>query len=107
MALKYMDTFKKKEQDMYHMCSKKFFKSVVNLNALNFVDDIIEVMKALDDLVVSSARSEIFQDETWLKFKSSNQKENISEDIGGTEQPQVANHEYLGTFIYADGSRNN
>ena len=110
MAWNHMDTINKKEKDIW---SKKCVIHGVDLNALTFVDDIFEVIKTQYDLVVSSARSENFQDETRLKFKppkckimAMNQKENIADDIGGTKLLQVAEHEYLGTFISVDGSRN-
>ena len=85
----------------------------VELDALTFVDDIFEVVKTQYDLLLSSARSEIFQNETRLNFKSPkckivvmNQSEHINDDIGGIKLEQVKHHEYLGTFISEDGSRN-
>ena len=65
------------------------------------------------DLLLSSARSEVFQNETRLNFKPPKckimvmyQKEDIADDIGGTKLLLVAEHEYLGTVISDDGSRN-
>ena len=83
------------------------------MDALTFIDDIIEVIKTQYDLLLSSARSEVFQDETRLNFKPPkckfmvmNQMEEIADDIGGIELVKEDNHEYLGTMISKDGNRN-
>ena len=68
VAWNHMDTFNKKERDIW---SKKCIIQGVDIDALTFVDDIIEVMKTQYDLVLSSARSEVFQGETRLNFKPS------------------------------------
>ena len=110
MAWNHMDTFNKKEKDLW---SKRCIIHGVDLDALTFVDDIFEVMKTQYDLLLSSARSEVFQNETRLNFKPPKckimvmyQKEDIADDIGGTKLLLVAEHEYLGTVISDDGSRN-
>ena len=110
MAWNHMDTFNKKENDVW---SKRCIIHGVDLDALTFVDDIFEVMKTQYDLLLSSARSEVFQNETRLNFKPPKckimvmyQKEDIADDIGGTKLLLVAEHEYLGTVISDDGSRN-
>ena len=76
------------------------------------MDDIFEVIKTQYDLLLSSARSEVFQKETRLNFKPSkckvlvmNEKEQIEDHIGETKLEQVVEHVYLGTIISCDGSR--
>ena len=110
MAWNHMDTFNKKERDVW---SKRCVIHGIDLDAFTFVDDILEVMKTQHDLVLSSARSEAFQDETRLKFKPQkcklivmNQREHIADDIGGMKLLQVTSHVYLGTIISQDGTRN-
>ena len=106
MAWNHMDTLNKKERTIW---SKRCTIQGIDLDALTFVDDIFEVIKTQYDLVLSSARSEVFQKETRLNFKPSkckfmvmNQTEHIEDDIGGIKLEQVKNHEYLGTIISAD-----
>ena len=110
MAWNHMDSLNKKEKDLW---SKTCIVQGVELDALTFVDDILEVIKNQLDLILSSARSEVFQDETRLKFKPPkckimvmNQNENIEDDISGTVLVIVVDHEYLGTIISNDGTRN-
>ena len=110
MAWNHMDTFNKKERSVW---SKRCSIQGIELDALTFVDDIFEVIKTQYDLMLSSARSEVFQKETRLNFKPPkckfmvmNQSEHIEDDIGGFKLEQVDNHEYLGTIISSDGSRN-
>ena len=110
MAWNHMDMLNKKSRDIW---SKRCIIHGIDLDALTFVDDIFEVMKTQVDLVMSSARSEVFQSETRLRFKPPkckimimNQKEAIADDIDGIKLKQVANHEYLGTIVSDDGSRN-
>ena len=105
-----MDSLNKKKADIW---SKRCTVQGIDLDALTFVDDIIEIVKNQYDLLLSSARSEVFQKETRLNFKPPkcklmvmNQAENILDEIGGIKLHQVDNHEYLGTIISADGSRN-
>ena len=64
-------------------------------------------------LNLSSARSEVFQNQTRLRFKPPkcklmvmNQKEAIEDEIGGIVLAIVNVHEYLGTLISSDGKRN-
>ena len=110
MAWNHMDSLNKKKTDIW---SKRCTIQGIDLDALTFVDDIIEIVKSQYDLLLSSARSEVFQKETRLNFKPPkcklmvmNQAENILDEIGGIKLHQVDNYEYLGTIISADGSRN-
>ena len=110
MAWNHMDTLNKKKTDIW---SKKCTIQGIDFDALTFVDDIFEIVKTQYDLLLSSARSEVFQKETRLNFKPPkckimvmNQRERISDELGGIKLQQVDNHEYLGTIISADGSRN-
>ena len=84
MAWNHMDTLNKKKIDIW---SKTCTIQGVDLDALTFVDDIFEVIKSQYDLVLSSARSEVFQKETRLNFKPPkckimvmNQEEHILDD---------------------------
>ena len=70
----------------------------VELDALTFVDDILEVMKTQLDLILSKRRSNVFQDETRFKFKPPkckimvmNRKENIKDEIRGVVLAIVTN----------------
>ena len=63
-------------------------------------------------MVLSSARLEVFQGETRLKFKPSkckiivmNKMEEIKDEIGQIKLEVVELHTYLGTIISCDGSR--
>ena len=110
MAWNHMDSLNKKEKNSW---SKRCSIHGVDLDALTYVDDIFEVVKTQYDLLLSSARSEVFQKETRLNFKPPkckimvmNQREQIVDDIGGIKLEKVEDHEYLGTFISCDGSRN-
>ena len=110
MAWNHMDSLNKKERDVW---SKSCIVQGVELDALTFVDDILELIKTKLDLILSSARSEIFQDETRLKFKPPkckimimNQIEDICDEINGMILEIVDDHEYLGTIISNDGTRN-
>ena len=110
MAWNHMDTLNKKKTDIW---SKKCTIQGIDLDALTFVDDIFEIIKTQYDLLLSSARSEVFQKETRLNFKPPkckimvmNQSEEISDELGGIKFQQIDNHEYLGTIISADGCRN-
>ena len=110
MAWNHMDTLNKKQTDVW---SKRCTIQGIDLDALTFVDDIFEVVKTQYDLILSSARSEVFQKETRLNFKPPkcmimvmNQAEDISDEIGGIKLQQVDAHEYLGTIVSADGNRN-
>ena len=110
MAWNHMDSLNKKERDVW---SKSCIVQGVELDALTFVDDILELIKTKLDLILSSARSEIFQDETRLKFKPPkckimimNQIEEICDEINGMILEIVDDHEYLGTIISNDGTRN-
>ena len=93
--------------------SKRCTIQGIDLDALTYVDDIFEVVKTQYDLILSSARSEVFQNESRLNFKPPkckimvmNQVEKIADEIGGMTLQQVETHEYLGTIISFDGSRN-
>ena len=110
MAWNHMDTLNKKKRSIW---SKRCSIQGVDLDALTYVDDIFEVVKSQYDLLLSSARSEVFQKETRLNFKPPkckimvmNQTEQIEDDIGGKILEQVVDHEYLGTMISNDGTRN-
>ena len=110
MAWNHMDTLNKKKRDIW---SKRCSIQGVDLDALTYVDDIFEVVKSQYNLILSSARSEVFQKETRLNFKPPkcklmvmNQSEHIEDDIGGKKLEQVVDHEYLGTIISNDGTRN-
>ena len=56
-----MNSQNKQERDVW---SRTCIVQKVELDALTFVDDILEVMKTQLDLILSSGRSEVFQDET-------------------------------------------
>ena len=110
MAWNHMDTLNKKKSDIW---SKRCTIQGIDLDALTFVDDIFEVVKTQYDLILSSARSEVFQKETRLHFKPPkckimvmNSVESILDEIGGIKLQLVDAHEYLGTMISVDGSRN-
>ena len=110
MAWNHMDTLNKKKSDIW---SKRCTIQGIDLDALTFVDDIFEVVKTQYDLILSSARSEVFQKETRLHFKPPkckimvmNSVESILDEIGGIKLQLVDAHEYLGTIISVDGSRN-
>ena len=74
----------------------------------------MEIIKGSLDLLLSSARVEVFEKETRLNYKPpkcklivmNNKKEDIEDDIKGVLLQIVQNHEYLGTFVSEDGSRN-
>jgi hypothetical protein len=77
------------------------------------VDDIAEIIKGRLDLLLSSARVEVFEKETRLNYKPPkckfivmNKKELVEDDIKGMMLGIVQNHEYLGTIVSEDGSRN-
>ena len=110
MAWNHMDTLNKKKPGVW---SKRCTIQGIDLDALTYVDDIFEVVKTQYDLILSSARSEVFQNESRLNFKPPkckimvmNQVEEIADEIGGMTLQQVETHEYLGTIISFDGSRN-
>ena len=110
MAWNHMDSLNKKKNSCW---SKTCSIQGVEIDALTYVDDIFEVIKTQYDLLLSSARSEVFQKETRLNFKPSkckvlvmNEKEQIEDYIGETKLEQVVEHVYLGTIISCDGSRN-
>ena len=110
MAWNHMDSLNKKQKNIW---SKRCVIQGVDLDALTYVDDIFEVVRTQYDLLLSSARSEVFEKETRLNFKPTkckvmvmNQTEHIEDDIGGTKLEQVKDHEYLGTIVSSDGSRN-
>ena len=67
MAWNHMDLLNKKERNVWY---KTCIVQEVELDALTFVDGILEVIKSHLDLILSSGRSKVFQDETQLKFKS-------------------------------------
>jgi hypothetical protein len=109
VAWNHMDTLNKKERDVW--CKRCSIQGI-QLDALTFVDDIMEIIKRQYDLVLSSARVEVFQGETCLKFKPPkckivvmNQEEEIMDDIGGTILEIVNDQKYLGTLISSDGTR--
>ena len=61
---------------------------------------MFEVIKTQYDLVLSSARSEVFERETRLRFKPTkckimvmNQNENIEDEINGIKLVQVKSHD--------------
>ena len=110
MAWNHMDSLNRKEKDVW---TKSCVVQGVQLDALTFVDDILEMLKSQLDIILSSARSEVFQNETRLRFKPPkcklmvmNQKEAIEDEIGGIVLAIVNVHEYLGTLISSDGKRN-
>ena len=101
------------DKEIVEVIGKRCSIQGVELDALTYVDDILEVVKTQYDLLLSSARSEVFQKETRLNFKPTkckvmvmNQNEQIEDDIGGIKLEQVEEHTYLGTIISCDGSRN-
>ena len=105
-----MDTLNKKEE---HLWSKCCVIQGIDFDAITFVDDITEVCKTQHDVIMSSARLEVFQNETRLKFKPEkckllvmNKKEKIQDNIGNTSLEKVNSHTYLGTIISSDGRRN-
>ena len=105
-----MDTLNKKEKDVW---SKKCSIQGIPFDSLTFVDDIMEVIKNQYDVILSSARLEVFQGETRLKFKPPkckiivmNKIEEIEDKIGQIMLDLVELHTYLGTIISSDGSRN-
>jgi hypothetical protein len=105
-----MDTLNKKENDLW---SKTCSIQGINFDALTFVDDIAEIIKGKLDVVLSSARVEVFEMETRLKYKPPkcklivmNKKEEIKDEIKDIWLEIVKNHEYLGTIVSEDGSRN-
>ena len=76
------------------------------------MDDIFEVMKNKIDVILSSARAEVFQGETRLKFNPSkcklmvmNKVEEFNDDICGGRILFTDEHEYLGTLVSNDGLR--
>ena len=109
-AWNHMDNMNKKEKDIW---SKTCSIQGIDFDALSFVDDIVEIIKGQSDLILSSARTEVFEMETRLNFKASkcklivmNMKEIIHDDIKDESLEIVEHHEYLGTFVSRDGSRN-
>jgi hypothetical protein len=109
-AWNHMDTLNKKKNDIW---SKTCSIQGINFDALTFVDDIAEIIKGSLDLILSSARVEVFEKETRLNYKPPkcklivmNKKEDIQDDIKGVCLQIVQNHEYLGTFVSEDGTRN-
>ena len=110
LAWNHMDTFNKKKKDVW---SKNCKIQGIDLDSLIFVDDILEVAKGILDTLLSSARLEVFEDETGLHFKPPkcklmvmNENEDIKDHIGAYELLKVLLHEYLGTMISCDGLRN-
>ena len=106
MAWNHMDSLNKKDKDIW---SKNCIVQGVKVDALTFVDDIFELMKTRKDVILSSARSEVFQCETRLRFKAvkckimcMNQKEEFENDIQGIVLIVVDDHEYLGTYLRMD-----
>ena len=61
MAWNHMDTLNKKKPDVW---SKRCTIQGIDLDALTFIDDILEVAKTQYDLILSSARSEVFEKES-------------------------------------------
>ena len=109
VAWNHMDTLNKKEKDVW---SKNCSIQGTELDALTFVDDIMEIIKRQYDLILSSARVEVFQGETCLRFKPPkckiivmNKMEEIMDVIGQTLLEIVELHKYLGTLISSDGTR--
>ena len=109
-AWNHMDTLNKKKNDIW---SKTCSIQGIEFDALTFVDDIAEIIKGSLDLILSSARVEVFENETRLNYKPPkcklivmNKKEDIQDDIKGVCLQIVKNHEYLGTFVSEDGTRN-
>ena len=97
MAWNHMDSLNRKEKDVW---TKSCVVQGVQLDALTFVDDILEMLKSQLDIILSSARSEVFQNETRLRFKPPkcklmvmNQKEAIEDEIGGIVLAIVNVHE--------------
>ena len=62
-AWNHMDSFNKKKKDV---SSKNCTIQGIDFDSLMFIDDIAEVCKAQLDVLLSSARLEVFQDETGL-----------------------------------------
>ena len=109
-AWNHMDTLNKKENDIW---SKTCSIQGIDFDALTFVDDIAEIIKGKLDLVLSSARVEVFEMETRLNYKPPkcklivmNKMEDIRDEIKDWWLEIVKHHEYLGTFVSEDGSRN-
>ena len=109
MAWNHMDSLNKKEKNMW---SKSCIIQGVEIDTLTFVDDIFEVMKNKMDVILSSARSEVFQGETRLRFNPPkckilimNKKEEIDDNICGKRLAIVDEHEYLGTLVSNNGLR--
>ena len=102
--------FKNEKEE--HLWSKICVIQGINFDAITFIDDITEVCKSQHDVIVSSARLEVFQNETRLKFKPGkcklivmNEKEIIQDTIGNISLEKVKKHTYLGTVISSDGKR--
>ena len=109
-AWNHMDSFNKKKKDV---SSKNCTIQGIDFDSLMFIDDIAEVCKAQLDVLLISARLEVFQDETGLHFKPPkckllvmNEVEDIKDELGGIELMKVLLHEYLGTIVSSDGLRN-
>ena len=109
-AWNHMDSLNKKKKDVW---SKNCTIQGIEFDSLMFIDDIAEVCKAQLDVLLSSARLEVFQDETGLHFKPPkckllvmNEVEDIKDEIGEYNLMKVLLHEYLGTIVSSDGLRN-
>ena len=110
VAWNHMDSLNKKDKDIW---SKTCSIQGIDFDALTFVDDIAEIIKGNLNVVLSSARVEVFEMESRLKFKPTkcklivmNRKEDIRDEIKDMWLEIVKNHEYLGTIVSEDGSRN-
>ena len=110
MAWNHMDSINKKECDVF---SKNCIVEGVEIDSVTFMDDIIGVCKSQNDVIVSSARDETFQNSARLNFKPPKCKllvmypsESIVDDIGGAVLEIVNQHIYLGTIISDNGKRN-
>ncbi len=110
MAWNHMDSFNKKEKDIFHKICIVFG---IDIDSLTFVDDMFVICKKMIDVITSSACIEVFQSETRLRFKPPkcklmvmNEKEEIADSIGRVFLEKVLLHIYLGTIISKNGKRN-
>ena len=110
MAWNTMDTYNKKEHDVFN---KICFFEGVKIDALTFMDDIIDISKSVQQILNCHAKTDVFQDENRFNFKATkcklmimNKKENIIDTVNNSDLEIVEDHIYLGTVVSSNGKRN-
>jgi hypothetical protein len=105
-----MDRRNKKKRDVF---DPVLVVEGIDLLGLTFVDDILEMMRTVEDVETSLVSDEVFEKENRLLFKPSkckimtNEKKsaNISFELNNEEVSIVTNHKHLGTMVAIDNRR--